>query len=242
MHAAANDPPQNRLAFEGQVEGADRNLLQFDTGDLHRSPVFERAQEAKSRVFLRGSSMSPCSFHNGRWTFREASLRTWDRRHCLGRLWGRTRIVFKAICHTLLPLSITLSFEEGGRGQSAIWKFFRLSAMCELLRWPLISRSIRRTFPCHCCFDVSDLIWFTENLYSVPNVSPCGFVRGKRARLRLDEAARRNVWEKNDFQWQKLNSIDLIYFTWRKTSALASFLALQLLTSSEQHSSDGQKT
>ena len=26
---------------------------------------------------------------------------------------------------------------RGGGGKSAIWKFFRLSAMCELLRWPL---------------------------------------------------------------------------------------------------------
>ena len=89
-----------------------RRTLEIYTG----RPLLSVQKKLKSRVFLRGLCMSPCSFRNGHWSFREAPLRTWDRRHCLGRLGGRTRIMCIAICHTFLPLSITLSFEEGGRG------------------------------------------------------------------------------------------------------------------------------
>ena len=85
------------------------------------------------------SRLSSCSFCNGSWTSMEASLRETDDIVWAGCGEGRGQCARKAICETYLPLSITLSFEDGGRGWSAIWKFFRLSAMWELLRWHLSS-------------------------------------------------------------------------------------------------------
>ena len=60
-------------------EGAGRHSLQFDTELIYTTRPLLRTQKKKKKnkikiVFFNCSRLSPCSFHNWRWTSRWASL------------------------------------------------------------------------------------------------------------------------------------------------------------------------
>ena len=125
-HAAAIGPSQISIGFwrpgwrRKIVNDHDRHSLRFDTVDLHRPPTFVLSwHKKKKKVEIVGFFVCSrfCLLVNLAMDAGPSGKRPCVSQTTLfGRLWGRTRMMCTASCHTFLPLSITLSFEEGGRG------------------------------------------------------------------------------------------------------------------------------
>ena len=80
-------------------------------------------------------------------------------------------------------------------------------------------------------FPIFILCFFLFENRFFPNVSPSGFVRGKRVSFPSDEAGRRNVRKKTIFSNKKLNSLG-IFFSFCHARSFFFFLFFNVVPSS----------